>query len=194
MRFYNWINDDLDNLFAQGLEELKKQEVKEEIIQLTEEQKQQLDEAVISVTFIISLILAAPSIMKGITKALGWVYKKIKKLFGGKEQSSVEDKLVEMIEKWHHSYIVVLRQILRTGGIFKAAGITDKEKQTKATEVVFYTIILGFAIYGGITTASSIINMIKHSSLSHGHITAAEAALTGIKSKEVKSFLAQLGA
>lgn len=196
MKFYNWLNEEqeLDNIFEQGLKELKSQEVVYENIQLTESQKEQVNEAVVSATFIISLILGAPSLLKAITKALGWIYKKIKKLFGGKEQSAVEDKLVSMLDKWHHSYIVVLRQLLRAAGIFKAAGITDKERQEKATEVVFYTIILGFAIYGGVATTKSILHMVQHSNLSHAKITTIESVLTAIKSNEVKNFITQVRA
>lgn len=195
MRFYNWIEEEeLDEAFQQGLNELKATEVQEEHIQLTEEQKRQVNEAVLSVTFIISLLLGAPSIIKSIAKAIGWVYKKIKKLFGGKEESKVAEKIIQLTEKWHGAYITALRQVLRMGGVFKAAGIKDKEKQKKATEVVFYTIILGFAVHGGFTTAQSIIKMIEHSSTSHAHVTTMEAVLTAVKSKEVKNFITQLGA
>lgn len=195
MKFYDWIEEkELDEAFQQGLDELKATEVQEEYIQLTEEQKKQMNEAVLSVTFIISLILGAPSLIKAITKAIGWVYKKIKKLFGGKEESKVAERIIQLTEKWHNAYVTALRHILKVGGVFKAAGITDKEKQEKATEVVFYTIILGFAVHGGFTTAQSIIKMIQHSSTSHAHVTTMEAVLTAIKSKEVKNFIAQVGA
>lgn len=195
MKFYSWIEEkELDEAFQYGLDELKNSEVKEEYIQLTEEQKRQMNEAVLSVTFVISLILGAPSIVKAITKAIGWVYKKIKKLFGGKEESKVAERIIQLSEKWHHAYITTLRHVLKMGGIFKAAGIKDKEKQEKATEVVFYTIILGFAVHGGFTTAKSIMHMIQHSSTSHAHITTMEAVLTAIKSNEVKNFITQIGA
>lgn len=195
MRFYNWIEEDeLDKAFQQGLDELKTVEVQEENIELNEKQKRQMNEAVLSVTFIISLILGAPSLIKSITKAIGWVYKKIKKLFGGKEESDVAEKIIQLSEKWHQAYITTLRYVLKMGGVFKAAGMDDKKKQEKATEVVFYTIILGFAIHGGFTTVKSIMKMIEHSSASHAHITTMEAVLTAIKSKEVKNFITQLGA
>ncbi|MFW6047480.1 MAG: hypothetical protein ACOCP4_06835 [Candidatus Woesearchaeota archaeon] len=74
MRFYNYITEDekeLDNIFEKGIEELKKQDIHEETIELTDNQKAKLDEAVISVTFIISLLLAMPSMIKSIAKGIG---------------------------------------------------------------------------------------------------------------------------
>ncbi|MFW6047479.1 MAG: hypothetical protein ACOCP4_06830 [Candidatus Woesearchaeota archaeon] len=80
------------------------------------------------------------------------------------------------------------------GGVFKAAGIKNKEKQKKASEVVFYTIILGFAIHGGVLTIKSITSMLQHANTSHISVTTMEGVLTAIKSKEVKDFITQIGA
>jgi hypothetical protein len=74
-------------------------------------------------------------------------------------------------------------------GVFKSTGIEDKEKQMKATEVVFYTIIFGFAVYGGVATAKSIMHVVNHFNPSHLNMAALEGVLTSIKSKEVSNFI-----
>lgn len=149
-----------------------------------------VDEAV-SVTLIISLILGMPTIIKTIAKSFKFVLDKIKKLFGKdtKEDEGVIEKLIKMTDKWHHAYIVTLRQVLRMGGVFKSAGITDKGRQEKATEVVFYTIIFGFAILGGVATGKSILHVAKHMSLSNISFASLEGVLTSIKSNEVVKFI-----
>jgi flagellar motor component MotA len=75
------------------------------------------------------------------------------------------------------------------GGVFKTAGITDKGRQEKATEVVFYTIIFGFAILGGVATGKSILHVAKHMSLSNISFASLEGVLTSIKSNEVVKFI-----
>lgn len=100
MRLQHYLNEDiqLDQLFEQGLRNLQEAEVKEEIIHVDESTKNQLNES-ISVTLIISVILGTPSIIKTIAKSLGFLYKKIKKLFGGKEESKAVEGIVNFTEK-----------------------------------------------------------------------------------------------
>ena len=78
---------------------------------------------------------------------------------------------------------------MRAGGVFKSAGIEDKEKQMKATEVVFYSIIFGFAIHGGIATTKSIMHTAKHITLTNIKFATLESVLTGVKTREVTKFI-----
>jgi len=75
------------------------------------------------------------------------------------------------------------------GGVFKSAGIEDKEKQMRATEVVFYTIIFGFAIHGGVTTGKALLKMVKSATLTKVNIATVEGVVTAVKSKEVTQFI-----
>lgn len=188
------INDDeLNQIFEGTLDDLQNIDLNELQDDSDALPQERIDEEAISATFIIAIILGLPSLLKTIVKTFGFFYKKIKKLFGGKEESSVEQKLIEFSDKWHHAYIKVLRQLLRAGGVFKSAGIEEKDKQEKATEVVFYTIIFGFAIHGGFTTAKGIMKIAEHPThlLHIKHVTM-EGILTGIKSKEVTSFIQKM--
>lgn len=190
MRLQQYLNEDktLDFLFEEGLRNLQEVQIDEQEIEVSESTKHQLNES-ISVTLIISVLLATPSIIQSIAKSVGFLYKKIKKLFGGKEESKAVEGIVNFTEKWHHMYISALRQILRMGGVFKSAGITDKDKQMKATEVVFYTIIFGFAVYGGVATAKSIMHVVHHATPTHINMSTLEGVLTSVKSKEVANFV-----
>ena len=179
-------SQEINESMRKGLDNLEKSKL---TLEESYVEGEKLDEAAISVTLIISVLLAMPSVIETIANSIGFLYKKIKKLFGAKEESKAIEKIVELAEKWHHGYVATLRQILRIGGVFKSAGIEDKEKQEKATEVVFYTIIFGFAVYGGIATGKSILHMVKHMDLSHINMASLEGVLTAIKSREVQSFI-----
>lgn len=76
--------------------------------------------------------------------------------------------------------------------MFKQVGVKDKEKQNMVTESIFYLIILGFAVHGGIATYKSVSYTISHMSLGHTKMAAIEAALTHLKSREVKNFISKL--
>ncbi|KXB08935.1 hypothetical protein AKJ59_00280 [candidate division MSBL1 archaeon SCGC-AAA385M02] len=186
------VNDELNQIFEGTLDDLQNIDLNE-VHDDSSAPQERIDEEAISATLIVSTILALPSLLKTIIKTFGFFYKKIKKLFGGKEESNVEQKLVELSDKWHHAYIKVLRQLLKTGGVFKSAGIEDKDKQMKATEVVFYTIIFGFAIHGGLATAKGIMKIAAHpTNLLHIKHATLEGVLTSIKSKEVRSFIQKM--
>ena len=187
-----FINEDyndiiLEKAFQQGYNNLIKLE---ETVQ-EEESLEPVNES-LTVSVIISSILGMPGLVKLITKGIGFLYKKLKKTFGGKEESYVEDKLISFCDKWHHMYVNVLHNILKLSGVFKKVKIVDEEKQKKATEVVFYSIIFGFAINAGIATAEGIIHLIKSGGLHHLGITGLEGVMTAIKSKEVVKFINQI--
>lgn len=190
-----YLNEDenyqLNESFRKTLDTLNEQEIIDESDKM-HYNRGLVNEEVISATLIISLILGAPTIIKSITKAFGYIFNKIKKLFKKDKESdkeTVAEKIIKMTDKWHHAYITTLRQILRMGGVFKSAGITDKHRQEKATEVVFYTIIFGFAVLGGIATGKSVLHVAKHMNLSNISLASLEGALTSIKSNEVVKFI-----
>lgn len=192
MKFYNYLNENIENqldeVFKQGYHNLQSLELREQEFDFP------VNEAdPISITLIVSTLLAAPSIIESIAKAIGFIYKKIRKLFGKSEdEGKVVEKLIKVSEKWHKSYIAVLRQILRATGVFKQVEVKDKGKQEMITESVFYLIILGFAVHGGIATYQSISYTVSHMSLGHTKMAAIEGALTHLKSREVKNFISQL--
>ena len=192
-----YINEEIDLSLNEGfdktLESLKMSNPIDES-HLVVYNNDRIDEAAISVTLIISVLLAMPNIIKTIAKSFNFIFNKIKKLFKKdvKEDNGVIEKLIKMTDKWHHAYISTLRQILRMGGVFKSAGIKEKDKQEKATEVVFYTIIFGFAVMGGIATGKSILHVAKHMSLSNISFASLEGVLTSVKSGEVVKFIKKI--
>lgn len=173
------------------LEDIVEGEVSES---LTEEQQSELNEAGLSVPLIISMVLAAPSIIKSLTKAVGFIYKKLRGLFGGNQndEETAIQKMIQFTEKWHHSYVKIVEKILKYGGVFKSAKMDDPHKQEKAAEVVFYTIIFGFAVYGGIASAKAITKMVKNTNLHYIDMAALESVLTSVKAQEVKEFVSEL--
>ena len=191
-RLQNYITDsELNQIFEGTLNDLENIDLNE-IYSVPDTEQEKIDES-ISAVFIISIIIALPSLFKTIVKTFGFFYKKIKKLFGGKEESSVEQKLVEFSNKWHRVYVKILRRILKTGGVFKAAGIKDKNKQITATEVVYYTIIFGLAIYGGVATVKGILTILKDTAaISSIKMVTLEGVLTSIKTKEITSFIQKI--
>lgn len=192
-KIYKYIGMDYDDIelneaFETGWKNLKLLKIEEEDLK-----SYPINEEVVSITLIISLMLAAPSLIKNISKAIGFLYKKIRKLFG-KETNDPKSlqKLVNFTEKWHHAYIKTIQQILRFAGIFKKVNVTDKKTQEKVAETVFYVIIFGFAIHGGIATVESISHAIHSSSVGHAQAATMEGVLTSIKTKEIKNFIATI--
>ena len=195
-RLFSNTTHEIDEAFSQShialLDELENLEVVH--IKLTESQKVELLES-ISVTLILSILLAAPAIMKVLAKGVGFILNLIKKLFGKEpDEYAILEKLIEIADKWHHAYIGIIEKILTFTGIFKSANIeVDDPTRHKIAEVVFYVIIFGFGIHGGIMSGKSILHMVTHSKISHLNTTVVESVLSVIKSKEVIDFVAGLG-
>ena len=141
---------------------------------------------------IIGIILGAPSIIKNLAKAIGFLYKKIKKILGKEEESKAVEKIVNLSEKWKDLYIKSIRKILQAGNVFKSAGI-DKDKERQATEAVFYTVIFGFAIYGGVISVQTIYNFIEdEGEMEHLQKGTIKSIISSIRAKEVKDFITKL--
>ncbi len=177
------------------LEEAFKQTLKElDNIQLTEKYDDTQLQEMFTPTLVISTILALPSMISSIVKAFSFVIKQVRKLFSDStEEFTIVTKLLEFTDKWHHSYIKVIEKILVFSGIFKRLNITDPKIRTLSAEVVFYTIIFGFAIHGGLASAKSVYSMVHHGNLHHINVATLETVLTSIKSKEVVEFVRNFG-
>lgn len=182
------IEKELDEAFKEGYNNLQSLNIEEQ-----DEVTTPINEEAVSVTLIISTLLAMPSIVESIAKSIGWIYKKIKKLFKKEEEETeAVEKIIKVSEKWHKSYITVLKQILRFSGVFKQVGAKKEETKDKITESIFYLIILGFAFHGGIAAYSSISEAINHMHLGYGKKAVLKTALTHLKVKEVKNFVSEL--
>jgi len=182
----DYINWELDEAFETGLKNLKSLKVEEQDFR-----NYSINEEAISITLIISLMLAAPSLIENIAKSIGFLYKKIRKLFGKETDDSKSlQKLINITNKWHHAYIKTIMYIMKMAGIFKKAGVKNKKTQEKTAEAVFYVIIFGFAIHGGIATVESIRHAISHASVGHAQTATMEGIITALKTKEIKNFIA----
>ena len=187
-----YVGLELDEAFYRGLQILESYDLTDQCETANQEKT---DEA-FGVVAILGLVMAMPSFVKLVAKAFGWIYKKIVKLFTKKDIDSPEfiDKIIIFAEKWHDKYIIVLEKILKIAGVFKAAKLEDHEKQKMAAEVLFYIIVFGMAVYSGVGATKAIITAIQNSSAAHSKIAVIESVLTGLKSKEVKTFIQNISA
>jgi hypothetical protein len=146
---------------------------------------------------IIGMLLAAPKVVELVVKGFSKVVAVFKKLFKPKsattpeQQSEMAAKIIEFTHKWHKSYIKGLKWVLKVSGMFAKAGIKDDAAQTKAAELIYYTIIAGLAVYSGIGAFAAF----KSAAAGQGGaaLGSLEAAMATIKSGEVTEFLGKLG-
>ncbi len=180
-----------DYIYNLALDEEVKKSLKslEDVSSLEKYEGDSLNEA-IGATLVISMLLAMPSAIQSLTKAFGKILRMLFKK--GDEEFAVIQRVLDFTEKWHHSYIKLIKGILSITGIFKKTNVTDESAKDKVAEIVFYVIIFGFAVHGGIASAKSIFHMISHSNTHHIGIASIEAVLTQIKSKEIISFVRKL--
>jgi len=54
--------------------------------------------------------------------------------------------------------------------------------------------VFGMAVYSGVGATKAIITAIQNSSAAHSKIAVIESVLTGLKSKEVKTFIQNISA
>ena len=82
---------------------------------------------------------------------------------------------------------------METAGIFTAAKITKDTDKNKATEMLYYTIIAGLAVYSGVQGIGAFKKALMSKDIAYAtgdfSIGSLEAALAQIKAGEVKSFL-----
>jgi hypothetical protein len=146
---------------------------------------------------VIGMLLAAPKVVELVVKGFSKVVAVFKKLFKPKsattpeQQSEMAAKIVEFTHKWHKSYIKGLKWIFKVSGLFAKAGIKDDAAQTKAAELIYYTIIAGLALYSGIGAFSAF----KSAAAGQGGVAlgSLETAMATVKSGEVMEFLGKLG-
>lgn len=153
----------------------------------------------ITVATVAGVLLAAPKIVELIAKGLNQVVLMFKKAFPRKgakteqEQSEVAAKIVEFTHKWHKSYVKGLKWVLKVTGLFDKAGIKGDADQTKAAEMIYYTIIAALAVYSGVGAASAFKSAIAAKDAGHLSIAALETAMASIKTGEVAAFIGELG-
>lgn len=138
---------------------------------------------------ILSVLLAMPKVIELIVKAISIVIKTLKNMIGMKQsdETKIADTIIGFTHKWHKSYIKAIQFVLEKAKVFEKAKIVDDEDKKKAAEVVFYTIIFGFVVYGGIASVSAIAASVHNAS--HAGMATAEVVLTSVKTTEVKSFV-----
>lgn len=147
---------------------------------------------------IIGLVLAAPKLLEILASAFGSVMKKLNKYFKKGAQptdneSEIAKSIIEFSHKWHSAYIKILQYVLEMFGVFAKANITNNTDKKKATEMLYYTIIAGLAVYSGVGAASAFKSAMASKDIATAagnfNLSALEAAMTVIKSGEVQSFL-----
>lgn len=170
-----------------------------EIKQDVEQSDATLNEA-LGATAIIGFILALPKLTEIFVKAISKIFTAFKKLVKPGEGKSNEEamaaKIVEFTHKWHKLYIKGVKWILKTSGSFKKAGITGEAAQQKAAEMVYYIIVAGLAAYSGVGSIAAFKQALaaKGATGAAGFsLSAFEAAMASVKTKEVREFIAKAG-
>jgi len=147
---------------------------------------------------IASLVLAAPKILELLTKVFSKISTKLNGYFKKGTQPTdnegeIAKTVIEFSHKWHKGYIKVLKFLLETAGIFNAAKIVKDTDKNKATEMLYYTIIAGLAVYSGVQGIGAFKKALMSKDIAYAtgdfSIGSLEAALAQIKAGEVKSFL-----
>ena len=138
-------------------------------------------------------------IVKGIGKIVA-VWKKLVKPGEAKgREEEFAHNIIEFTHKWHKAYIKGIKGLLKITGLYAKAGITNDADQTKAAELVFYTIVAGLAVYSGFGAVSAFKSSLAKVATSNPTaagdfaLGAFEAAMTSIKSVELSEFLGKVG-
>lgn len=181
--------------FSSGKEALKQDVAQADI---------EIKESITALT-IIGAFLAAPKLIELIAKGFGKlvsVYKSIVKPDQAKTeegQSAAVEAIIHFTHKWHKVYIKGIKGLLKITGLYAKAGITNDADQTKAAELVFYTIVAGLAVYSGFGAVSAFKSSLAKVATSNPTaagdfaLGAFEAAMTSIKSVELSEFLGKVG-
>jgi hypothetical protein len=157
----------------------------------------EINEALDPVT-IAGLVLAAPKIVELLASTFSKISAKLNKYFNkGTQPTDNEGEIAKAViafsHKWHKSYIKVLRFILEVSGIFNSAKIVNDVDKNKATELLYYTLIAGMAVYSGIQGIAAFKKALMSKDIAYAagdfSVGTFEAALAQIKAGEVKTFL-----
>lgn len=178
------IGDELDIILEEGYEELnniKKSNLK--TVPICE------DGGLISIPLIISLVTAAPGLIKTLTGIAQKILVKFKMM---NPDNNIMDSVIKLADKWHHMYIKVIQFAMEKLGLFKKAGITYPEQKKRTAEVIFYVLVFGLAVFSGVSTAKHIKHALDTAHFTNLNMTTLEAVLTAIKSKEVIAFVKEL--
>lgn len=150
---------------------------------------------------IAGLVLAAPKIIELLATAFSKINSKLNKYFKKGTQptdneSEIAKAVIAFSHKWHKSYIKVLKFMLEVSGIFNSAKIVNDTDKNKATELLYYTILAGLAVYSGVQGISAFKKALMSKDIAYAtgdfSIGSLEAALARIKAGEVKTFLSKI--
>jgi len=177
--------------FSSGKEALKQDVAQADI---------EIKESITALT-IIGAFLAAPRLIELIARGFGKlisVFQSIIKPGQAKTeegQIAAVEAIIHFTHKWHKAYIKGIKGLLKITGLFTKAGIKGDANQTKAAELVFYTIVAGLAIYSGIGAVSAFKSAAVKASTGGADFALGnfEAAMAAVKSGEVKEFLGKMG-
>lgn len=171
----------------------------DEIKQSVSQSDIQVNES-LGVVAVIGFVLALPKIVEVLTKGISRITTTFKKLVnpgeGKEDPEGMASKIIDFTHKWHKMYIKGVKWILKMSGAYEKAGIKDDVAQTKAAEVVYYTIVAGLAVYSGIGSVAAFKAALtaKGTSGATGFsLSAFEAAMASVKTTEVKDFLLKMG-
>ena len=147
---------------------------------------------------ILGVLLALPKVVQLIASGVGKLASVWKKLVKPGEAKGNEEefakKIIEFSHKWHKAYINGIKGLLKLVGAFKKAGIQDDAAQTKAAEVVYYTIIAGLAVYSGVGAVSAFKSALTTApNAGNFSIAGLESAMAAIKSSEAVEFMRKIG-
>lgn len=170
---------------------------KSSIEQEVEKTSLKVDEALGTVV-ILGILLALPKVVQLLASGIGKfvsVWKKLVKPGEAKgNEELVAKKIIEFSHKWHKTYINGIKGMLKLVGVFNKAGIKDDAQQTKAAEVVYYTIIAGLAVYSGVSAIGAFKTALTSASnVGDFSIAGLETAMSAIKSSEALQFLEKIG-
>jgi hypothetical protein len=164
----------------------------------------EISESITAIT-IIGAFLAAPKLIELIAKGFGKLISVFKSIIKPGQAKTEEgqiaaiEAIVHFTHKWHKAYIKGIKGLLKITGLFAKAGIKGDTEQTKAAELVFYTIVAGLAVYSGIGAFAAFKSGLANVAVTGGTSTgdfalgSFEAAMTAIKSGEVSGFLGKMG-
>ena len=145
--------------------------------------------------------LAAPKLIEIFSKSLGGLLAKLNKYFKKGSQAAdnemeIAKSIIAFSHKWHNGYIKVLQYILDMTGVFAKANITNDADKKRATEMVYYILLAGLAVYSGVSSAEAFKSALESKDLApmagKFSIGAIETALAKVKVGEVKNFLSKI--
>ena len=178
-------------------------EIEKEVEETSDEQvnevRQKLNE--VGPLTVIGFVMALPKVVELLAKAAEKIIKVMMKITGGKKAKTEEERLkwaaiiIDFTHKWHDLYIKIFYWILKYSGVYKKAGVKNKEEQMKIAKVLYYVVVAALALAAGLGAVTyfkkASVDLATHTGdLS---FSAFEAGMAAIKSGEVAEFVSAIG-